>query len=161
MFKECKKMTQDLTKIPDFTAQLDGNHISQEIFRKGKFILYFYPKDDTPGCTKEACDFRDSFEDLQKLGYKIFGASKDNLNKHYKFKEKYGLPFDLITDEDGSLCSAFDVFVQKSFMGKKYMGIERSTFLIEDGFIIKSWRNVSATSHVKNVLDFIDAAKEK
>ncbi|CAO5681143.1 MAG: Putative peroxiredoxin bcp [Holosporales bacterium] len=139
--------------IPQFSALLDEEtRLTQEDFKKGTFVFYFYPKDDTPGCTKQACDFRDAFAEFSNHNVKIFGISKDPLLKHEKFKQKYNLPFPLLTDDTGTLCEAFNVFKEKSFMGKKYLGIERSTFIINDGIIKKIWRKVSVIGHIKSVL---------
>lgn len=130
-------------KIPDLEIDTNGK----------KVVLYFYPKDDTPGCTKEACTFRDLKSDFAKAGAIIIGVSKDAEKSHSKFKEKYGLNFDLIADEDGKLCEAFGVWQEKSFMGKKYMGIVRSTFLANaDGVIKKVWRNLKVDGHMEEVL---------
>ena len=119
-------------------------------------IIYFYPKDDTPGCTKEAIEFSDYFEKLKKLGVKIIGVSKDSIEKHKKFKNKYNIKFDLASD-DGTLCNLFNVWVEKSMYGKKYMGIERSTFVIDkDLKIINVWRNVKVKGHVEEVYNFIE-----
>src|SRR5690606_38623930 len=111
--------------------------------------LYFYPKDDTPGCTKEACDFRDNFAALKKLGAVVIGVSKDKVAKHGKFKTKYDLPFPLVSDESGEICQKYGVWVRKSMYGMSYYGIERSTFLINPaGKIQKIWRKVKVPSHV-------------
>ncbi len=120
---------------------------------KGKpFVLYFYPKDDTPGCTTEACGFRDALPDFSKLGVAVIGVSKDSLASHEKFAKKFDLNFPLASDEDGSVCEAFGVWVEKSMYGKKYMGIERSTFLIDaKGVVRGAWRKVSVTGHVEEV----------
>jgi peroxiredoxin Q/BCP len=121
-----------------------------------KVVLYFYPKDDTSGCTTEACDFRDRIRDFNVLNVVVFGISRDSPKKHDKFKEKYGLTFPLLSDEDGSVCSDYGTWVEKSMYGKKYFGIERSTFLIdEDGIIRKIWRKVKVEGHAKEVLKAI------
>ena len=118
-------------------------------------VLYFYPKDDTPGCTKEAIEFGNHYENLKKLGVKIIGVSKDPIEKHKKFKNKYNIKFDLASD-DGTLCNLFNVWVEKSMYGKKYMGIERSTFVIDEQLkILKIWRKVKVSGHVEEVLDFV------
>lgn len=130
-------------KIPDLQIETKGK----------KIVLYFYPKDDTPGCTKEACTFRDLKADFEKAGAIIIGVSKDAEASHSKFKEKHGLNFDLIADTDGKLCEAFGVWKEKSFLGKKYMGIERSTFLADaKGVIKKAWRSVKVSGHMEEVL---------
>ncbi len=144
-----------LTDINTFIMLDVGDKIPElQIDTKNKkTVIYFYPKDDTPGCTKEACTFRDLKSDFAKAGAIIIGVSKDAEKSHSKFKEKYGLNFDLIADEDGKLCEAFGVWQEKSFMGKKYMGIVRSTFLADsDGIIKKVWRNLKVDGHMEEVL---------
>ena len=116
-------------------------------------VLYFYPKDDTPGCTKEAQDFRDKYESFLSLNTVIVGVSKDGISSHENFKRKYGLPFELLSDENADLARAYGVWVEKSMFGKTYMGIERATFLIDtSGTIRKIWRNVKVQDHVDEVL---------
>ena len=117
-------------------------------------MIYFYPKDDTPGCTLEAKDFRDMMKDFEAANTVIIGVSKDSVKSHDKFKEKYCLPFPLGSDEDGSVCEAYGTWVEKSMYGKKYMGIQRDTFLIDrTGKLAKIWRKVSVDGHAKSVLD--------
>jgi thioredoxin-dependent peroxiredoxin len=119
-------------------------------------IIYFYPKDDTPGCTKEACGFRDLYSELAKLGAKVVGVSKDNNKSHIKFIDKYSLNFELWSDEEHKLCEAFGVWQKKKFMGKEYMGIDRSTFVLnKNGEVIKVWEDVKPEEHAQEVLDFI------
>lgn len=118
-----------------------------------KVVLYFYPKDDTPGCTAEACAFRDSFQRLQASGIKVFGVSPDDASSHQKFIAKYNLNFDLISDSDHKLCEAMKVWKEKNFMGRSYMGVERSTFLFTDGIIVKAWQPVKVDGHVDEVLN--------
>jgi peroxiredoxin Q/BCP len=120
---------------------------------KGKpYILYFYPKDDTSGCTSEACGFRDAFPHFSKLGVTIIGVSKDSLESHEKFSKKYQLTFPLGSDKDSDLCEKFGVWKEKSMYGRKYLGIERSTFLIDGKGTIKSaWRKVSVPGHIDEV----------
>ncbi len=121
-----------------------------------KIIIYFYPKDDTPGCTKEAIQFNSFLKKFQNLDTEIFGISKDNLVKHKKFKLKYKIKFDLISDIDNTICQKFGVWVEKSMYGKKYMGIERSTFFFDANLkLIKTWKNVKVKGHVEEVFDFI------
>jgi peroxiredoxin Q/BCP len=116
------------------------------------YILYFYPKDDTSGCTAEACGFRDALPAFGKLGVTVIGVSKDSLASHEKFAKKYQLTFPLISDETGKLCAAYGVWVEKSMYGRKYMGIERSTFLIDGkGKLRASWRKVSVPGHIEEV----------
>lgn len=146
-------------KAPDFTLPTDGGGTIKLSSLKGKpVILYFYPKDDTPGCTTESCDFRDNFAAFKRLGATVIGISKDSVKKHDKFKAKYELPFTLASDEESDVCEQYGVWVEKSMYGKKYMGIERSTFLIgADGKIAQIWRKVSVTGHVDEVKKAVGA----
>ena len=147
---------------PSFEVNIDGSGKFSLSEAKGSpVVLYFYPKDDTPGCTKEACGFRDAFPDFSALNATIVGVSKDTVTKHDKFKAKYELPFHLASDEDGSLCEAYGTWVEKSMYGKKYMGIERSTFLIDpEGFIAKEWRKVKVPNHAQELYDFLESLSE-
>ena len=121
-------------------------------------ILYFYPRDDTPGCTKEACAFRDEFAMFRKRGAVVLGVSIDSVKSHGKFAEKFGLPFPLLADEDKSIVQAYGVWGQKSFMGRKYMGTHRVTFLIgPDGKIKQIWPEVKPQEHAKEVLAALTA----
>jgi len=121
-------------------------------------ILYFYPRDDTPGCTKEACAFRDEFATFRKRGAVVLGVSIDSVKSHGKFAEKFGLPFPLLADEDKSIVQAYGVWGQKSFMGRKYMGTHRVTFLIgPDGKIKQIWPEVKPQEHAKEVLAALTA----
>lgn len=123
-------------------------------------VLYFYPKDDTPGCTIEANDFAQLMPEFSSLNTTIIGVSKDDLKKHKKFIDKYCLPFALASDIEGKLCAAFGTWVEKSMYGKKYMGIQRSTFLIDEkGIVRKIWRNVSVKGHAQEVLSCIKESK--
>jgi len=142
------------SKAPDFKAQTDGKGTLQLSDLKGQnVILYFYPKDDTPGCTKESCEFRDALPDFSKVNAVILGVSKDSVQKHDKFKSKYDLPFTLISDEDGTVCEAYGTWLEKINFGKKYMGIERTTYLIDEtGTIRNIWRKVKVKGHVDSVL---------
>ena len=144
-------------KLKNLSFQVEENKVIKDSDLKDNIsIIYFYPKDDTPGCTKEAIEFSDYFEKLKKLGVKIIGVSKDSIEKHKKFKNKYNIKFDLASD-DGTLCNLFNVWVEKSMYGKKYMGIERSTFVIDkDLKIISVWRNVKVKGHVEEVYNFIE-----
>jgi len=146
-------------KAPAFNMPTDGGGtITLKDLKGKKVVLYFYPKDDTPGCTKEACSFRDTMPDFKKVKAIIIGVSKDDVKKHKKFKEKYDLPFQLASDEDGKVCEAYGVWKKKNMYGRTYMGIERSTFLIdEDGRLQAEWRKVKVPGHVEAVLK---AAKE-
>jgi peroxiredoxin Q/BCP len=123
----------------------------------GKYtVLYFYPKDNTPGCTTEACDFRDANAELQKMGVQVIGISKDSLESHQKFSEKYNLNFPLWSDPNHQLLEAFGAWGQKNRFGKLYMGIIRSTFIIDpQGTIIKTWEKVKVKNHKKEVLNFL------
>ena len=133
----------------------DDEFINSKDLKGQNLIVYFYPKDDTPGCTVEAIDFSKSKNKFSKLNTKIFGVSKDSTEKHKKFINKHSLTIDLISD-DGTICEKFGVWVEKSMYGKKYMGIERATFLFdEDLKLIKIWRNVKVKGHVEEVLSFI------
>ncbi len=123
----------------------------------GKYlVVYFYPKDDTPGCTKESCSFSESLVDLQKVNAQVVGISRDSVESHQKFKAKYNLSFPLLSDGSGEVCNAYGVWVEKSMYGKKHMGIERSTFLIDGtGRILRVWSNVKVDGHSKEVLSAI------
>jgi len=141
-------------KAPDFDMPTDGGgRINLSELKGRKIVLYFYPRDDTPGCTTEACGFRDALPDFSKVNASIIGVSKDSVKKHDRFKAKYDLPFTLAADEDGSVCEAYGVWQLKKFMGRESMGIVRSTFLIdEDGVIAAAWRKVRVKDHVDEVL---------
>ncbi|WP_296831514.1 peroxiredoxin [Thiomicrospira sp.] len=136
-----------LSITPDQTLQLND--------LKGHFsVIYFYPKDDTPGCTQEGQDFRDLYDQFKTLNAEIYGVSKDSLQKHQNFKAKYQFPFELISDPDEILCQMFDVIKLKKNFGKEYMGIERSTFLLDPNLnLIKQWRKVKVSDHAQDVLD--------
>lgn len=143
---------------PDFTLPSDtGTHVTLSALRGKKVVLYFYPKDDTPGCTKEACDFRDQFGKFNAKDALIFGISKDNIKSHTQFKKKYDLPFTLLIDAKADVCEAYGVVDKKSLFGKTFLGINRSTFLIdENGMISAIWRNVKVPGHVEKVLDEVE-----
>ena len=118
------------------------------------FVIYFYPKDNTPGCTQEGEDFRDLYKEFKKLKTEIYGVSRDSLKSHEGFKEKYKYPFELISDTEEKLCNLFDVIKEKNMYGKKYMGIERSTFLInKEGKLSAEWRKVKVNGHAAEVLE--------
>jgi peroxiredoxin Q/BCP len=142
---------------PEFTAtSQDGSTVSLADLKGKNIILYFYPKDDTPGCTKEACAFRDEFAEFKAKGAVVFGVSTDPVKSHAKFVQKYKLPFTLLADEDKKIVQAYGVWGQKSFMGRKYMGTHRVTFLIgHDGRIKKIWPEVKPQDHAKEVLSEI------
>ena len=126
-------------------------------FKGQKVILYFYPKDNTSGCTQEACDFRDNINRLTNFAT-VIGVSPDSIKSHLKFKEKQGLNFILLSDPEHKLAEAFNVWVEKSMYGRKYMGIERSTFVLDENLnIIKEWRKVKVKGHVDEVIDYLNA----
>ena len=141
-------------KAPDFTMPTDGNGTVSLAKLRGKpVILYFYPKDDTSGCTAQACGFRDSFPDYGKTGATVIGVSRDSVASHDKFKKKHGLPFILAADQDGKVCESYGVWVEKSMYGRRYMGMERATFLIDGKGIIRHiWRKVKVPGHSAEVL---------
>ncbi len=143
---------------PDFTLpSTTGEPLSLKQFKgKKTVVLYFYPKDETPGCTKEACGFRDLTPDFEKVNAVILGVSNDPLDAHAKFREKHKLPFDLVSDEDAAVSKAYGVFKQKNLYGKKYMGIERTTFIIDrTGRIAQIYPKVKVEGHVQEVLEFL------
>jgi peroxiredoxin Q/BCP len=144
---------------PDFSLPTDGGgELSLSSLRGQAVVLYFYPKDDTSGCTKQALGFRDALADFKKAGVAVVGVSKDSAAKHDKFKAKYQLNFPLVADEECTACEAWGVWVEKSMYGRKYMGIERSTFLIgADGKIARAWRKVMVPGHVEEVLEAVSA----
>jgi peroxiredoxin Q/BCP len=139
---------------PAFTMPTDGNGKVSLGALKGKpVVLYFYPKDDTTGCTKEACGFRDSLPDFSKIDATVIGVSKDSVASHDKFKAKYQLPFILASDADTGVAEKYGVWVEKSMYGRTYMGIERATFLIDaQGIVRRIWRKVKVAGHVEEVL---------
>ncbi len=146
-----------LKKAPNFKIVGTSNKIVELNKIKSKFIvLYFYPKDDTPGCTLETKDFNSLLSKFKKYDCSIFGISKDNLKSHLKFKKKYGVKFELLADEKKEAIKAYKVWGKKKFMGKEFMGLIRSTFLIKDKKIIKNWRSVRVKGHAQEVLDFIE-----
>jgi peroxiredoxin Q/BCP len=146
-------------KAPATTLYLDDGESRKIAELKGQaVILYFYPKDDTPGCTTEACGFNETLAAFKKLNAVVIGVSKDSAASHEKFKKKYNLKFALATDTDGSLCEAFGTWVEKSMYGRKYMGIDRATFLIDaDGKIAALWRKVKVPGHVDEVKRALEA----
>jgi thioredoxin-dependent peroxiredoxin len=139
---------------PDFTMPTDGGGtVTLSALRGKPVVLYFYPKDDTSGCTAEACGFRDAFPDYGKTGAVVIGVSRDSVASHDRFKKKHGLPFILASDSDGKITERYGVWVEKSMYGRKYMGIERSTFLIDKGGVVRGvWHKVKIGGHVGEVL---------
>ena len=146
-------------KAPDFTLPTDGNGtVTLSDLVGKKVVLYFYPKDDTSGCTAEACGFRDSFPDYGQSGAVVIGISKDSVASHDKFKNKHQLPFVLASDSSGEVCEKYGAWVEKSMYGRKYMGIDRSTFLIDaTGTVRGVWRKVRVPGHVAQVLKAVQA----
>ena len=144
---------------PDFTLPRDGGgDITLSALRPASVVLYFYPKDDTSGCTKEAQDFTALADDFAAAGAKVVGVSKDSVAKHDKFVSKYGLAVALVSDEEGDVCERYGTWVEKSMYGKKYMGIERATFLIDGtGKVAGVWRKVKVPGHAEEVLAAVKA----
>ncbi|HEV2264288.1 MAG TPA: thioredoxin-dependent thiol peroxidase [Stellaceae bacterium] len=144
-------------KAPDFTLPTDGAGTVRLSDLKGQHVvLYFYPKDDTSGCTAEACQFRDLFPKFGRSDAAVIGISRDSIASHDKFKKKYKLPFTLAADEQGKVTERYGVWVQKSMYGRKYMGIERSTFLVDGKGVIRGiWRKVKVPGHAEEVLNAI------
>lgn len=141
-------------KAPEFTAQTDGGDtVKLKDLRGKKVVLYFYPKDATPGCTTEACDFRDNWGAIGKKGATVLGVSPDSVASHDKFKAKHELPFPLVSDPDHTIAEAYGVWQEKSMYGRKYMGIVRSTFLIDEkGEVAEVWEKVGVKGHVADVV---------
>ena len=146
-------------KVPTFTAQATSDHtVSSEELQGKNVIIYFYPKDSTPGCTTEGQNFRDAIEQFSAANTIIYGVSRDGLRAHENFKAKQSFPFELISDPDEELCNLFDVIKLKKNYGREYMGIERSTFLIDaEGVLRKEWRGVKVKGHVDEVLQAVQA----
>lgn len=146
-------------RAPDFSAPAtDDKTLSLADFAGRTLVLYFYPRDNTPGCTQEGEAFRDLYSDFRSANADIVGVSRDSLRKHENFRAKYAFPFDLISDADESLCAAFDVLKEKNMYGRKHVGIERSTFVIDaDGVIRHAWRGVKVADHAQEVLDAVRA----
>ena len=147
-------MIKEGTAAPDFTAtDTNGDTIRLKDLRGKKVALYFYPKDDTPGCTKEACSFRDAFSDFKKQGIEVIGVSTDSEASHKKFTAKYKLPFTLLADTNHSIADAYGVYGEKKFMGRTYMGVKRMTFLIDEkGKVKKVFEKVKPEEHAQEVL---------
>lgn len=147
-------MLKEGTTAPDFTLKdANGEAVRLKDLRGQKVVLYFYPKDDTPGCTKEACSFRDAFADYKKRNIKVLGVSLDSEASHKKFAAKYKLPFTLLADPDHAIADAYGVYGQKKFMGRTYMGVKRMTFLIDEkGKVKKVFEKVKPDQHASEVL---------
>ena len=141
-------------KCPKFSGDATGEiSISNKDFEGKNLIIFFYPKDNTPGCTLEGQDFRDNYKEFTKLNAEILGVSRDSIKSHENFKDKQGFPFQLLSDPDEVMCKSFDVMREKSMYGKKYIGVDRSTFLINSkGLVEKEWRSVKVKGHVMEVL---------
>lgn len=156
---------QEQQPAPDFTLPAIG---SEEIVKNGQvqlsalrgknIVLYFYPKDDTPGCTTEACAFRDANHEMQKRGVVVLGVSADDLASHQKFVDKFSLPFPLLSDTDKTVSQLYGVWKERNMYGKKFMGVNRETFLIDkEGIVRKAWPKVKADGHAKEVMDTIES----
>lgn len=143
-------------KVPSFKAESLQGRLKLSDFKGKKLVLFFYPKDLTPGCTTESIDFSHLLNDFKKLSTEVVGVSRDSLGSHQKFCEKHDLTMNLISDEEESLCHLFDVIKMKSLYGRKFRGIERSTFLIsEKGILLEEWRGVKVPGHAEKVLNYI------
>jgi peroxiredoxin Q/BCP len=140
---------------PDFELTSDsGDSVKLSQFRGGPVVLYFYPKDDTPGCTTEACEFRDAYDVFRERGAEVLGVSPDDVGSHGKFKTKYGLPFTLLADTDHAVAEQYGVWGEKKFAGKTYMGVNRSTFIIDsDGNVARAMLGIKPAGHPREVLD--------
>jgi peroxiredoxin Q/BCP len=152
-------MLNDGDKAPDFTLPRDGGETVKLSQFKGKpVVLFFYPKDDTSGCTKEAVEFSAKLDAFHRAGTEVFGISPDSVKSHDKFRDKHGLTVTLLSDEEKQVLEAYGVWAEKSMYGKKYMGVERSTFIIgKDGKIARSWRKVKVPGHADEVLAAVHA----
>ena len=144
-------------KCPKFSGECTSNkNLSNDDFIGKNLVIYFYPKDATPGCTTEGQDFRDNYKIFKELNAEIVGVSRDSIKSHENFKEKQSFPFELLSDPDEKMCKAFDVMKMKSMYGREYLGVDRSTFLIStEGKVIKEWRSVKVKGHVVEVIDEI------
>ena len=152
-------MVQEGARAPDFTLPADdGSEITLSGLRGKKIVLYFYPKDNTSGCTTQACDLRDNYETIEAEGAVVLGVSPDPLSSHEKFKNKFDLNFPLLSDEDHRVAEAYGVWKEKNMYGKKYWGIERSTFLIdEEGVVTEAWRRVRPKGHADRVKEALSS----
>ena len=147
-------MSLEGKKCPKFSGDATGEiSISNKDFEGKNLIIFFYPKDNTPGCTLEGQDFRDNYKEFTRLNAEILGVSRDSIKSHENFKDKQGFPFQLLSDPEEVMCKSFDVMREKSMYGKKYIGVDRSTFLINSkGIVEKEWRSVKVKGHVMEVL---------
>lgn len=152
-------MVEKGVPAPDFTLPSDGDGaVTLSALRGRKVVLYFYPKDDTSGCTTQACGLRDHMPRLEKVNAVVLGVSPDSVDSHRKFKDKYGLNFLLLADEDHAVAEAYGVWKEKNMYGRTYMGIERSTFIIdEEGMVAEAWRKVKAEGHDERVAETLKA----
>ena len=143
--------------VPEFTAEMTGGHAFHlSDYKEKTIVLYFYPKDNTPGCTTESMQFRDLHQQFKKANAEIFGISRDSFRSHDGFKTKLALPFELISDPDETVCNLFNVMRMKNMYGKQVRGVERSTFVIDgNGKLVKEWRGVKVPGHVEEVLEFV------
>ena len=144
-------------KAPNFKADCTGNNVfGRDDFKGKNLVLYYYPKDSTPGCTTEGQNFRDLYEEFKSNNTEILGVSRESIKSHENFKQKQSFPFELLSDPDEKVCKAFDVMKLKSMYGREYIGVDRSTFIInKDSKLIKEWRGVKVKGHAGEVLDFI------
>jgi len=143
------------TMAPNFTSNVDGGgEVNLSDYSGKKVVLYFYPKDDTSGCTKQACGFKDNMERITTTGAVVLGVSPDSVNSHNKFRDKYDLNFNLVSDETKEIATNYGVWVEKSMYGKKYMGVERTTFIIDEkGEIVKVYSKVKVDGHIEKVIE--------
>ena len=148
-------------KVPAFKLPATSeSEVSVANMKGKKAVIYFYPKDSTSGCTREGEDFRDNYKKFKRAGVEIFGVSRDSLKSHEKFKEKYEFPFELISDSEEVLCKIFDVMKMKNMYGRKFLGIERSTFVVDEaGKLVHEWRKVKVPGHVEEVLAYVKSIK--
>jgi peroxiredoxin Q/BCP len=150
------------SEAPDFALPSADGEVRLSDFRGRLVVLYFYPKDMTPTCTQQACDFRDAYGELTKHGAVVIGVSTDEVERHVRFRDKYGLPYLLLSDTDHKVCEKYGVWQQKKLYGREYMGIVRSTFLIDEkGVLIREWRNVRLKGHIDAILEAIREHGEK
>ena len=145
-------------KCPKFSAEATSEQvISNQTYKDKNVVIYFYPKDSTPGCTTEGQEFRDNYKKFKKYNTEILGVSRESIKSHENFKSKQNFPFELLSDPDEKVCNAFDVMKMKSMYGRQYMGVDRSTFIVNDqGKIIKEWRSVKVKGHVQEVLETVE-----